>query len=276
MGPSELADFGPGGATRQLLHDARNHLWNLSGLGLLLAESSRHPDVALFVRCLRNETQQVVHLLESLCAVGEGVDVDERETRFDVGEHLQVLAHALRPLAHEAGVQLQTSAPDVPMPATGKPRLLNRLLGNLIRNAIIHARARRVAVSVVVEPAGLRYVVCDDGIGVGAAAGRNPCGATAADPIAMGTGLRSVRRLRFGWGLRCRSGIVMGVGRMRSLCCRLGFVDALPGRDPAMQHQKPEQQPTPQRPSSPLNFSPRLFSIFSFTACSARLPTSTL
>jgi signal transduction histidine kinase len=140
MAQSDLANAVPGGATRQLLHDARNHLWNLSGLGLLLAESSRHPDVALFVRCVRNETQQIAHLLESLCAVSEGIDLDEHEASFDVGEHLLVLSHALRPLAHEAGVQLQMSTPDAPLAATGKPRLLNRVLGNLIRNAITHAQ----------------------------------------------------------------------------------------------------------------------------------------
>lgn len=189
MAQSDLANVVPGGATRQLLHDARNHLWNLSGLGLLLAESSRHPDVALFVRCLRNETQQIAHLLESLCAVSEGIDLDEHEAPFDVGDHLLVLAHALRPLAHEAGVQLQMSAPDAPLATTGKPRLLNRVLGNLIRNAITHARARRIAVSVAVEPAGLRYVVRDDGIGVVAAAARNGHRAMAADPIGHGHGL---------------------------------------------------------------------------------------
>jgi signal transduction histidine kinase len=206
MGLSDLAGVAPGSTARQLLHDARNHLWNLSGLGLLLAESSRHPDAALFARCLRNETQQIVHLLESLCAVDDGIDADEHETPFDVGDHLLVLAHALRPLAHDAGVQLQTSAPDVALPATGKPRLLNRVLGNLIRNAITHARARRVAVSVDIEPAGLRYTVRDDGIGVGAAASRSHCGSMAADPIGHGHGLAICASLALRMGATLKIG----------------------------------------------------------------------
>jgi len=194
MSQACLTNAVPSGATRQLLHDARNHLWNLSGLGQLLAQSSLHPEAALFMRCMRNETQQIVHLLESLCAVTQGADADEAEATFDVSEHLLVLAHGLHPLAQQSGVQLDTSAPAVPVAAVGKPRLLNRLLGNLIRNAITHARAQHVGVSVAIEPgahaaaARLRYVVRDDGIGV-AAAQRSADGEQAIDAIGHGHGL---------------------------------------------------------------------------------------
>jgi len=188
MSQACLANAAPSGATQQLLHDARNHLWNLSGLGQLLAQSSQHPEAELFVRCMRNETQQIVHLLESLCAVTQGANGDEAEATFDVSEHLLVLANALHPLARQSGVQLDTAAPEAPVAAVGKPRLLNRLLGNLIRNAITHARAQRVRVSVAIEPgARLRYVVSDDGIGVAAAQRR--AHRHSADPIGHGHGL---------------------------------------------------------------------------------------
>jgi len=194
MGQANLANAVPSAATKQLLHDARNHLRNLSSLGLLLAKWSRHPEAAMFQRCVHNETQQIEHLLESLCAATQGTESEEPEAAFDVREHLLVLAHALQPLAQQAGAQLQMDTPEAPLAACGKPHLLNRVLGNLIRNAITHARARRIGVSVAVEPcassgaARLRYVVRDDGIGV-AAAMRWSARVTAADAIGSGHGL---------------------------------------------------------------------------------------
>jgi signal transduction histidine kinase len=195
MGPANFAVAGlSAAATRQLLHDVRNHLGNLSGLGLLLAETSRHPDTALFVQCLRNEALQIGHLLESLCALAHGIAADELDEHFDVGEHLVVLAHALQPLAQQAGVVLLPCRPSVGLSALGKPRLLNRLIGNLIRNAITHSRAHHISVSVALEHGPhtgapqLRYLVRDDGIGLRAAGGSTPlCGAR--DIIGRGQGL---------------------------------------------------------------------------------------
>jgi signal transduction histidine kinase len=215
MGEGNLSHMGT--ATTQLLHDARNHLANLSGLGQLLGQSSRHPDAEMFLRCVHNETRQIAHLLESLCALAHGVQSDEADVPFEVSEHLLVLAHALQPIAQEAGVHLRMSAPPSPIAARGKPRVLNRLLGNLIRNAITHASAQRIGVSVALEPCAhtgaprLRYVVRDDGIGV-AAAMRRGAGVRGADVIGHGHGLSICGALARQLGATLRVGDGVGGG----------------------------------------------------------------
>jgi signal transduction histidine kinase len=157
---------------KRLVHDARNHVWNLAGLGQLLAQSSRHPNAELFMRCVQNEAMQVVHLLESLCFAGQGEDADEEEVAFDAREHLSVVVNGLVPLAKQAGIELRLEAPGACAAVLGKPRMLNRLLANLIRNAIIHAQATQVSASLdcalTCSPTRvtLTYEVRDDGVGI--------------------------------------------------------------------------------------------------------------
>jgi signal transduction histidine kinase len=196
------------GDAKQLLHDARNHVSNLSGLGLMLAQASRHPEAALLERCLHNETQQLVHLLESLGAVAQGGRVDECDTAFDAAEHLLVLAHGLAPLACGSGAVLNAHVPPAPVPAVGKPRRLHRLLGNLVRNAIEHARAARIDVVLEHDAHGLRYTVRDDGVGIG----RTRCG-----EHPPGRGLEICRTLAHSLGATLAIGDAAGGGTEATL-----------------------------------------------------------
>jgi len=182
----------------QLIHDARNHLNALKGLGLILANSSTHPSASIYQDCLQSEVHQLADLLEFIRANLSGQEeIFLQPECFDPIEHLKLIAHANQPLAERAGIQLVLSAPAQMPRVKGKPCVLKRMLTNLVSNAIQHSQATLVHLTVSGKPSAcgtglhLSYGVSDNGVGT------NTCASSAATPVTQknGHGLAICHRL---------------------------------------------------------------------------------
>ena len=92
----------------QLIHDARNQLSAVKGLGLILGDSSTHPSAPMYRDCLQSEAHQLADLLESIRANLSGQDEILLQSEwFDPIEHLKLIAHANQPLAESVDVTLE-------------------------------------------------------------------------------------------------------------------------------------------------------------------------
>lgn len=182
----------------QLIHDARNHLNAVKGLGLILGDSSTHPSALMYRDCLQSEAHHLAELLECIRTNLSGQDeVLPQSEWFDPVEHLKLIAHANQPLAERVGIQLVLGAPAEMSRVKGKPCLLKRMLTNLLSNAIQHSQATLIhlTVSGAASACGtgvrLSYRVSDNGVGT------NTCASSSATPVTKknGHGLAICHRL---------------------------------------------------------------------------------
>ena len=86
---------------------------------------------------------------------------------LDVAEEVRRILAGLVARFEEVGVELTADIPDGPCCALADAHALERIVLNLLGNALEHARASRVTVSVRHTGAGLTTIqVADDGIGI--------------------------------------------------------------------------------------------------------------
>ncbi len=87
-------------------------------------------------------------------------------TDVDLGELARREVDAQRAVARQAGVQVDVVAPVEPAMAQGDPRRIERVVRNLLANAIAHARSRRVEVIVAADDEAAALAVRDHGSGL--------------------------------------------------------------------------------------------------------------
>jgi two-component system sensor histidine kinase MtrB len=76
------------------------------------------------------------------------------------------VVHGLAPVAEQAGVTVEVHVPDVPVIAEVDPRRAERVLRNLVGNAIEHGEGRPVAVTLGIDDRAVAVTVRDHGIGL--------------------------------------------------------------------------------------------------------------
>ncbi|NNG36677.1 MtrAB system histidine kinase MtrB [Nakamurella aerolata] len=86
--------------------------------------------------------------------------------RIDIRTHVNASVEAMRPLADKAGVQVRIVAPDRPVVAEVDSRRLERILRNLVGNAIDHAEGQPVTVQVGQDDQAVAVTVTDTGVGL--------------------------------------------------------------------------------------------------------------
>lgn len=126
------------------------------------------PAVARSAELLQAELDRFEELLTDLLEI----------SRFDAGfaaldaEHsdlvpiVERVAERLTGLAERAGVELQLRLPDTPVIAEVDPRRVERVLRNLVGNAIEHGEAKPVQITMVTDDAAVAITVRDHGIGL--------------------------------------------------------------------------------------------------------------
>ena len=87
-------------------------------------------------------------------------------TDVDLGELARREVDAQRAVARQGGVQLDVVAPVEPVMAQADPRRIERVMRNLLANAIAHARSRRVEVIVAADDEAAALAVRDHGSGL--------------------------------------------------------------------------------------------------------------
>ncbi|MGD0076746.1 MAG: PAS domain S-box protein, partial [Candidatus Binataceae bacterium] len=155
-------------------HEIRTPMNAIIGMGELLWESSLTSEQRGYVRIARSAGNALLSLINDildLSKIESGHSVLE-EIDFDLEDLIEETVESLAFRAHEKGLDLLSHiAPDVARGFKGDPTRLRQVLTNLIGNAVKFTGQGEVVVRVERDPAsdspgGLRFSVCDTGIGI--------------------------------------------------------------------------------------------------------------
>ena len=205
---------------------------------LLLRQSQQHPDPAARSKAAETAGEALAsmqRLVESMLThlrLQSEVTVP-RWRPVPVAEAIGRIASQFEAAAHLQGVSLRAVPSTVVITSDGD--LLERALGNLVENALKHARAKRILFGAKRRGRALRLVVVDDGCGVPEddrpylfEEFRQGCAAGDGERGGFGLGLASVRQMaallhgRAGLDERWRSGsaffieVPLGDGHIRA------------------------------------------------------------
>lgn len=151
-------------------HELRTPLTLIrTSIGLLL---DTDPDAEMQQRLLRNIKQStdrmhllVTDLLDLARMRGDRLDLQVRSV--DLGELISGAVSLMRPLSDEHGQQIDVALPEPPPVIPGDYRRLERVLLNLLGNAIKFARAdSRIAITVGEDARAVTVAVQDSGPGI--------------------------------------------------------------------------------------------------------------
>ncbi|WP_239170285.1 MtrAB system histidine kinase MtrB [Actinoplanes xinjiangensis] len=156
--------------TSDVSHELRTPLTTVRmAADLIFSEREEFdPAVARSAELLQAELDRFEELLTDLLEI----------SRFDAGfaaldaEHTDLVpivervAERLTGLAERAGVELQLRLPDAAVIAEVDPRRVERVLRNLVGNAVEHAEAKPVQITMATDDAAVAITVRDHGIGL--------------------------------------------------------------------------------------------------------------
>ena len=156
--------------TSDVSHELRTPLTTVRmAADLIFSERDEFdPAVARSAELLQAELDRFEELLTDLLEI----------SRFDAGfaaldaEHTDLVpivervAERLTSLADRAGVELQLRLPDTPVIAEVDPRRVERVLRNLVGNAVEHGEAKPVVITMATDDAAVAITVRDHGIGL--------------------------------------------------------------------------------------------------------------
>jgi two-component system sensor histidine kinase MtrB len=156
--------------TSDVSHELRTPLTTVQMAADVLhdARGEFPPHVARSAELLRAELDRFEGLLTDLLEI----------SRFDAGfaaldsEHtdlvpiVQRVAERLAGLAERVGVEIELHLPDSPVIAEVDPRRVERVLRNLVGNAVEHGEAKPVQIAMTTDDAAVAITVRDHGIGL--------------------------------------------------------------------------------------------------------------
>ncbi|WP_435827292.1 MtrAB system histidine kinase MtrB [Actinoplanes philippinensis] len=156
--------------TSDVSHELRTPLTTVRmAADLIFSERDEFdPAVARSAELLQAELDRFEELLTDLLEI----------SRFDAGfaaldaEHTDLVpivervCERLTGLAERVGVELELRLPDTPVIAEVDPRRVERVLRNLVGNAVEHAEAKPVQITMATDDAAVAITVRDHGIGL--------------------------------------------------------------------------------------------------------------
>jgi two-component system sensor histidine kinase MtrB len=126
------------------------------------------PAVARSAELLHDELDRFEALLTDLLEISRfdaGFAVLDAEPT-DLVPVVTAIAERLRPLAQRAGVDIELRVPEPPVIAEVDQRRVERILRNLVGNAVEHAEGRPVEVTLACDDAAVAVSVRDHGVGL--------------------------------------------------------------------------------------------------------------
>jgi signal transduction histidine kinase len=149
-------------------HQLRTPLTSLRGNLDILARNPGMPagEQAAAVAELRAEAERMSRLVDGLLHLARGdAPAPDGATAVDLVDLVAVEVARVRRVASRHEIRLEL--PDRPVLVTAHDDLVDRAVGNLLDNAVVHG-GRHVVVAVAVEGAGAVVLVRDDGQGIAA------------------------------------------------------------------------------------------------------------
>ncbi len=163
-------------------HDLRNPLNAMLGVVQLLERTPGMPESAFpWLDMLSRAGDQLNRLIEDLLDISriEAGKVEVEHTIFSLAEVIEAVAEVNRPLAAERGLELRLTPPTEGLPSmiTGDPKRLQRILNNLLGNAVKFTSRGWVELSIEMvadeadrdsesNDATIRFMVSDSGSGI--------------------------------------------------------------------------------------------------------------
>ena len=150
-------------------HEIRTPLTGILGFSGVLAEEvdEAHRE---FVHLIERSGRRLLETLNSVLDLArlEADEMDVHVARLDVGEHVEEVVQLLTPLAAEKGLELKAVVEVPGAEAHLDSGCLNRILNNLVGNAIKFTNDGGITVHVRADAATVRVRVEDTGVGIDA------------------------------------------------------------------------------------------------------------
>lgn len=156
--------------TSDVSHELRTPLTTIRMAAELLhaGRSDFPPELARAAELLFDELDRFESLLADLLEISRhdaGVAYLETDT-VDIRSVVDAALDASRTLAERHGSELVLTVPDEPVEASIDPRRVERILRNLLGNALDHGEGRPVEVTVVADECAVAVTVRDYGVGL--------------------------------------------------------------------------------------------------------------
>ena len=150
-----------------LTHEFRTPLTVILGFTSML-QKSVGVEYRRFVRLIERSGQRLLLLLDSVLDLAqlEAGTLEVTRESFDLLDVVRGVARTLRPLAEEKGLAFTLAAPPGPIYATIDHAVLQRVLSNLIDNAIKFTEEGHITLAVDADEEHLFLRIRDTGIGV--------------------------------------------------------------------------------------------------------------
>lgn len=168
----QLEEFGElqRGFTSDVSHELRTPLTTVRMAADVLYDSRDmlHPVLHRSAELLVHELDRFEALLADLLEISR-LDAGVAELHAETVDVRATVAHAVaavRAVADQAGTPLELDLPAVEVLAEIDPRRVERIVRNLLTNALDHAEGRPVEVAVVADPDAVAVRVRDHGVGL--------------------------------------------------------------------------------------------------------------
>ncbi len=149
-------------------HELRTPLSSILGFAAVLKEEIDKPHHREFLELIEESGQRLLETINAildLARLRAGAVMLHR-VPVDVGEKVQEVHRLMSALAQKKGLTFTVKLPEAPVYAMLDPRALERVLINLVSNAIKFTEAGSIEIVVDASPTQVAIVVRDTGVGI--------------------------------------------------------------------------------------------------------------
>lgn len=150
-------------------HEIRTPLTPIIGFAEVLKGDLEDGDLKESADLIHSSALRLKQTLTSVLDLSqlESKSMTLSPSRIDFADEIETLCRIHAPVAREKGLMLRVQAPPEPIPATMDAGALQRVVSNLVSNAIKFTQAGSIEVELAVEAGWITMKVVDSGVGIG-------------------------------------------------------------------------------------------------------------